>query len=150
VKQLPSSTNRRHFFDKLYNLDPNRLGFGYGVNGAMTRSVKVPERCLHHIPDGLSFRQAALTEPCCVAYNATCVHSRIQPGASVAIIGPGPIGLLCASMAKIAGADHLGVIGIPADAKRSKLLPSSERTPYLGRKARTSQNGLSISGTATV
>ncbi len=31
----------------LYNLDPNRLGFGYGVDGAMTRFVKVPERCLH-------------------------------------------------------------------------------------------------------
>src|ERR1700736_3094443 len=45
------------FRQGLYNLDPNRLGFGYGVNGAMTRSVKVPERCLHDIPDGLSFRQ---------------------------------------------------------------------------------------------
>jgi len=32
------------FFRKgLYNLDPNRLGFGYGVNGAMTCFVKVPE-----------------------------------------------------------------------------------------------------------
>ena len=106
------------FRQGLYNLDPNRLGFGYGVNGAMTRFVKVPERCLHGIPDGLSFRLAALTEPCCVAYNATCVNSRIQPGASVAIIGPGPIGLLCALMAKIAGAGHLVVIGIPADSKR--------------------------------
>jgi L-iditol 2-dehydrogenase len=102
----------------LYNLDPNRLGFGYGVNGAMTRFVKVPERCLHRIPDQLSFEKAALTEPCCVAYNATCVNSRIRPGDSVAIIGPGPIGLLCAIMAKIAGAGHLAVIGIPADGRR--------------------------------
>src|SRR5437868_1006805 len=47
----------------LYNLDPHRLGFGYGVNGAMTRSVAVPARCLHHIPDHLGFDQAALTEP---------------------------------------------------------------------------------------
>src|SRR5690606_27080616 len=34
----------------LYNLDPNRKGFGYGVNGAMTRFVRVPARCLHHVP----------------------------------------------------------------------------------------------------
>src|SRR6202035_4778109 len=34
----------------LYNLDPSRKGFGYGVDGAMTRFVKVPARCLHHIP----------------------------------------------------------------------------------------------------
>jgi alcohol dehydrogenase/L-iditol 2-dehydrogenase len=62
--------------------------------------------------------QAALTEPCCVAYNAVCVNSRMRPGHSVAVIGPGPIGLLCAMMAKLAGAGHLLVIGMPADAKR--------------------------------
>src|SRR3954471_9091199 len=51
-----------------YNLDPNRLGFGYGVNGAMTQFVRVPERCLHRVPDELAFEKAALTEPCSVAY----------------------------------------------------------------------------------
>ena len=34
----------------LYNLDPKRLGFGYGVNGAMAPFVKVPARCLHRVP----------------------------------------------------------------------------------------------------
>ena len=101
-----------------YNLDPNRLGFGYGVNGAMTKYVRVPERCLHRIPDGLSFEKASLTEPCCVAYNATCMNLRIRPGDSVAVIGPGPIGLLCAQMAKLCGANPLIVIGVPSDAKR--------------------------------
>src|SRR5476649_995048 len=105
----------------LYNLDPDRLGFGYGVNGAMTRFVKVPERCLHAIPDKLSFEKAALTEPCCVAYNATCMNLRIRPGDSVVVIGPGPIGLLCAMMAKMCGASPLIVVGIPADAKRLEV-----------------------------
>jgi alcohol dehydrogenase/L-iditol 2-dehydrogenase len=105
----------------LYNLDPKRLGFGYGVNGAMTRFARVPERCLHRIPKHLAFQTAALTEPCCVAYNATCVNSHIRPGDSVAVIGPGPIGLLCALMAKIAGAGHVVVIGIPADARRLEV-----------------------------
>ena len=50
-----------------YNLDPTRKGFGYGVNGAMTKYVKVPARCLHKVPDQLAFEQACLTEPCCVA-----------------------------------------------------------------------------------
>src|ERR1700683_2883565 len=52
----------------LYNLDPDRKGFGYGVNGAMTKYVRVPARCLHHLPGNLPFEQACLTEPCCVAY----------------------------------------------------------------------------------
>ena len=29
----------------LYNLDPDRKGFGYGVDGAMTTYVRVPARC---------------------------------------------------------------------------------------------------------
>ena len=115
-----------------YNLDPNRLGFGYGVHGAMAPYVRVPERCLHRIPDGLSFEKAALTEPCCVAYNATCMNLHIRPGDSVAIIGPGPIGLLCAMMAKLCGASPLIVIGIPSDAKRLEVAKQLGATATLG------------------
>ena len=105
----------------LYNLDPHRAGFGYGVNGAMAQFVRVPARCLHPVPDSLAYEKAAMTEPCCVAYNAVCVNSRLRPGDTVAVIGPGPIGLLCALVAKLAGAGHLAVIGIPADAKRLEV-----------------------------
>ena len=105
----------------LYNLDPNRLGFGYGVNGAMAPFVKVPARCLHHVPDSLILERAALTEPCCVAYNAVCVNSHLRPGDTCAVIGPGPIGLLCAIMAKLSGAEHVVVVGIPADIKRLEI-----------------------------
>jgi alcohol dehydrogenase/L-iditol 2-dehydrogenase len=105
----------------LYNLDPRRLGFGYGVDGGMARYVKVPERCLHHIPPSLSFEKAALTEPCCVAYNAACVNSHIRPGDVVLVIGPGPIGLLCAVMAKLSGARTVVVSGLPADARRLEI-----------------------------
>ncbi len=118
----------------LYNLEPKRLGFGYGVNGAMAPYVKVPGRCLHHIPDALAFEKAALTEPCCVAYNATCVNSHIRPGDTVAVIGPGPIGLLCALMAKLAGAGHLVVIGIPADAHRLEVAKQLGAETILGGK----------------
>jgi alcohol dehydrogenase/L-iditol 2-dehydrogenase len=99
----------------LYNLDPTRRGFGYGVDGAMTRYVRVPERCLHRIPESLSFHKAALTEPCCVAYNALCVNGRVRPGDDVLVIGPGPIGLLCALMAKLSGAGRVIVAGLPRD-----------------------------------
>lgn len=105
----------------LYNLEPGRLGFGYGVNGAMAPFVKVPARCLHQIPAPLTLEKAALTEPCCVAYNALCVNSRLRPGDTVAVIGPGPIGLLCAAMAKLSGAGHLIVVGTPADKKRLEV-----------------------------
>ena len=89
----------------LYNLEPTRKGFGYGVNGAMTKYVKVPARCLHHIPDHLSFEQACLTEPCCVAFNAVVENIRLKPGDRVIVLGPGTIGILCAAMAKLCGAE---------------------------------------------
>ncbi len=102
----------------LYNLDPARRGFGYGVDGAMTEYVRVPERCLHRIPEELAFQRAALTEPCCVAYNAVCVNGRVRPGDSVLVLGPGPIGLLCAKMAKLSGAGTVIVAGLPVDSLR--------------------------------
>ena len=116
----------------LYNLDPNRLGFGAGVNGAMTRYVKVPGRILHRIPGTLPFEIAALTEPCCVAFNATCGNARILPGDSVAVIGPGPIGLLCASMARLAGASDLVVIGTKTDARRLQVALKLGASAILG------------------
>ncbi|WP_268035626.1 zinc-binding dehydrogenase [Algoriphagus sp. PAP.12] len=101
----------------LYNLDPTRKGFGYGVNGAMTRFVRVPARCLHSVPDTLSFEEACLTEPCCVAYNAVVGNSSIKPGDRVIVIGPGTIGILCAAVAKICGAE-VGIVGLEADKGR--------------------------------
>jgi L-iditol 2-dehydrogenase len=104
----------------LYNLDPTRKGFGYGVDGAMTRFVRVPARCLHRIPEGLSFEKAALTEPCSVAYNAVVNQSDIKPGDRVVVLGPGPIGLLCAAIAKLWGA-QVAVVGLESDRKRLKV-----------------------------
>ena len=101
----------------LYNLDPNRKGFGYGVDGAMTRYVRVPARCLHRLPDSLAFEKAGLTEPCCVAYNAVAVNSNIKPGDRVLVLGPGPIGLLCAAVARLQGAE-VAVAGLDRDRER--------------------------------
>ena len=104
-----------------YNLDPARRGFGYGVDGAMARYVRVPARCLHHLPDNLPFELAALTEPCCVAYQAVVVNSRVRPGDVVAVIGPGPIGLLCAHVARIGGAGSVLMAGLARDRPRLQL-----------------------------
>ena len=104
----------------LYNLDPTRKGFGYGVDGAMTRFVRVPARCLHRVPAGLAMEYAALTEPCCVAYNAVINNARIRPGDRVIVLGPGPIGVLCAAMARLAGAE-VALVGLERDRARLEI-----------------------------
>jgi alcohol dehydrogenase/L-iditol 2-dehydrogenase len=103
-----------------YNLDPNRRGFGAGVDGAMRRYVPVPQRILHHLPDNVPFRTAALTEPCCVAYNAVVHNARIELGDRVVVLGPGPIGILCAVMARRCGAE-VAVAGLERDAARLRV-----------------------------
>lgn len=101
-----------------YHLCSQRKGFGYGVDGAFADYVKVPARCLHYIPDNVSFDHAALTEPACVAYQAIVVLSKIQAGKPVFIIGPGPIGLFSVQVASACGAYPIIVAGTDKDISR--------------------------------
>lgn len=115
----------------LYNLDPTRKGFGYGVDGAMTRYVRVPARCLHRIPDGLAFEVACLTEPCSVAYSAVVANGEVKPGDRILVLGPGPIGLLCAAMARLQGA-IVGVVGLERDRERLETALRYGCEPIIG------------------
>ncbi|MFK7735213.1 MAG: zinc-binding dehydrogenase [Pirellulaceae bacterium] len=103
-----------------YNLDPTRKGFGYGVDGAMTQFVRVPARCLHRVPDELPLENAALTEPCCVAFSAVAANVSILPGDRVLVLGPGPIGILCGALAVLRGAE-VGIVGLERDSARLAL-----------------------------
>jgi L-iditol 2-dehydrogenase len=87
-----------------YQLCPGRKGFGYGVDGAFARYVVVRQEILHRMPQGLSFEEAALTEPFCVAHHSLVDQARIAPGDTVLVIGAGPIGLTCSQVAKACGA----------------------------------------------
>ena len=124
----------------LYNLDPGRRGFGAAVDGAMTRFVRVPARILHHVPDVLPLELAALTEPCCVAFNATAVNSHILPGDRVLVIGPGPIGLLCAAIARLSGAE-VAVAGIERDRTRLATAEAFGCTAIIGDPTAWAQSG---------
>lgn len=101
-----------------YNLCPERKGFGYGVDGAFTALVCVPQRCLHRIPKGVSFDHACLTEPAVVAYHSLIAQSTIRPGEPVLIIGPGPVGLFSLQVAKACGASPVIIVGTDKDTLR--------------------------------
>jgi len=124
-----------------YHLDPNRKGFGYGVDGAMTRYVKVPARCLHHVPEELSLELAAVTEPCCVAYNAVISNGGLMAGERVLVFGPGPIGILCGLMAKVAGASEVAVVGLDRDSNRLGVADELGLQPILNDAREWSSKG---------
>src|SRR4029079_6524165 len=106
-------------------------GYGAAVDGAMTRFVRVPSRILHHVPENLSFEKAALCEPCPVAYNATVLNSEIAPGDRIVVLGPGPIGILCALMARLRGAE-VAIVGLGRDLKRLKIAEKEGCTIIVG------------------
>lgn len=131
----------------LYNLDPTRKGFGYGVDGAMTKYVRVPARILHAIPEGLPLEHACLSEPCCVAYNAVVKNARIEPGDRVVVLGPGTIGILCAAMARLCGAE-VALVGLEADRKRLEIGAQYGCEPIIGDPSdwARSRDGLGCDG----
>ena len=104
-----------------YHLCAKRKGFGYGVDGAFTDFVKVPRRCLHRMPDNVSFDQACLTEPACVTYQAVNVLSTVMPGTPSVVIGPGPIGLFALQMIKANSAGPIIVVGTGKDLPRLQV-----------------------------
>ena len=101
-----------------YHLCRERKGYGFQVDGAFAKYVKVPSRILHRVPDNVSLKDASLSEPLCVAYSSLVKHANIKPGDLVVVIGPGPIGLLCVKMASILGATNIVVVGTDGDEAR--------------------------------
>lgn len=104
-----------------YNLCPTRKGFGALRDGAMADFVRVPERCLHHVPDHVPFEDAAMTEPGCVACNAVMELTRITPGDVVVVQGPGTIGLMVVQMCKLCGPGKLILVGTSKDKERLEV-----------------------------
>ena len=97
----------------------------------MTRFVRAPARTLHRVPDGLSFEQACLVEPCCVAYNPVVGNVRVFPGDRVVVLGPGTIGILCAAIARLCGAE-VAVGGLAKDQTRLEVARQYGCTPIVG------------------
>ena len=104
-----------------YHVCRERKGYGFQIDGAFAKYVRVPSRILHKVPENVSLKEAALTEPLCVAYSSLVKHSPLKPGDLVVIIGPGPIGLLCTKIASILGASDIVVVGTDGDDARMEI-----------------------------
>lgn len=88
---------------------------GWGIDGAFTDYLVMPELFLHHVPEGVDSVTAALCEPLAIVTTGVLEHGKIGPQDTVAIVGAGPIGLLSAVAAKSGGAAKVVVLGTDAD-----------------------------------
>jgi L-iditol 2-dehydrogenase len=88
---------------------------GWGMHGAFTAYLVMPELFLHHIPGNLSDDVAALTEPTAIVVNGVIERGRATVGDTVVIIGAGPVALLSVVAARAAGARKVYILGTNAD-----------------------------------
>jgi L-iditol 2-dehydrogenase len=106
--------------------------------GALAELVRVPERNLVAVPDGLSTELAALTEPMAVGYHAVSLAERAlaRPlaAARIAVIGGGAIGLGTAQILESRGGRGIQ-IAETSEIRRAAMKRSGRFTPYDPRGA---------------
>ena len=95
---------------------PDYLAF----RGAFCRYVVVPAARLLRIPEGLSVRTAALTEPTAVAMHAVRLAG-VTAADRVLVTGAGPVGLLVTAVLRSAGVGDV-VVSEPAERRRARAL----------------------------
>ena len=85
------------------NLCPTIRFAGHGgQDGGLREYVAWPDRLLHPVPPALSDEAVAMLEPLGVALHSFDL-GHVRLGASVAVVGCGPIGLLLLQLARAAG-----------------------------------------------
>ena len=92
------------------------IGEGGDFQGAVADYIKVRADELLRLPDGLSLRHAALTEPLAVALHGIS-QARVQPGERVLVTGGGPIGSLSIAALVAMGVTDI-VLSEPAAVRR--------------------------------
>lgn len=96
---------------------PDLLDF---THGAFCRYKLVPAKRLLRVPEALSTRAAALTEPTAIAIH-TVNLSGAQPGDRVLVTGGGPVGLLTTAVLRARGIDDV-TVSEPAPLRRERAL----------------------------
>ena len=91
---------------------------GWGLDGAFASYVVMPEKLLHKIPDGLAWDIAALAEPMAITVHHVTERCGIDCGDTVVVTGAGPIGIMCAFVAKQMGADKVIITGLASCEKQ--------------------------------
>ena len=90
---------------------PNQLSMGYQFPGGFAEYMIVPHEVLrvnglNHIPEGVSYEEAAVVEPLACVLNAQKLVN-VTEGDTVLVMGAGPIGCLHVRLARALGASKV-------------------------------------------
>lgn len=97
------------------HLCPDKKGFGADCNGTYAEYVAINANLVHRLPEGVSPEEGAVIEPTAIVCHGLLVKGIIRCTDRVAVIGPGPIGIISAQVARVVGAKEVIVLGIRKD-----------------------------------
>ncbi len=112
----------------LYNLCENygrretgHAHIGFTVAGGLAEYCAIPARAAHVLPDGLDCDHGAFTDTVGIVLWAFERAGGVRGGESVAVVGPGALGLLAVQIALALGAGQVIVVGAAGDEERLSL-----------------------------
>ena len=98
------------------NLCKDKRLTGFHADGGFAEYITVEADSVHRVPDLISPKHAALTEPLAVSARGVYDRSTVEPTDTVVVQGPGPIGVFTAMLLDEMGADVV-VTGLDTDAE---------------------------------
>jgi len=111
-------------------------------DGTLAKYYILPEDFCYKLPDHVSLEEGALLEPLAVAVHITR-QSNIKHGDSVVVFGAGPVGILCAAVAKSLGASK--IVAVDIQPNRLEFIKNFAGTStYLSQKISAQDNAANI------
>ncbi len=94
--------------------------YGFITNGAYAQYAVLSVKSVNLMPAGMTFREGALVDTAGVVLHGLEL-SGVRPGGTVAVIGPGPIGLIAMRMARLLGSARVIAVGRGARLEAARL-----------------------------
>lgn len=113
-------------------------------DGTLAKYYTLPEDLCYKLPEHVTLEEGALLEPLAVAVHVTR-QSNIKHGDSVVVFGAGPVGILCAAVAKSLGASKIVSVDInPERLEFVKKFAAPITSTYISQKISAPENAANI------
>ncbi|WP_051560433.1 zinc-dependent alcohol dehydrogenase [Clostridium beijerinckii] len=94
-----------------YQLCSNLISIGRNLQGGFADYVCVPENQLYKLPSEVSFIEGSMADLVAVAVHCVQMLDMRKDNCNVAIIGDGPLALICCQVVKVFGAKQVTLVG---------------------------------------
>ena len=104
--------------------------YGFRTNGAYAQYCVFDRKSITLIPDGILYKEASMCDTGGVALHGLELCG-IIPGSTIAIMGPGPIGMMAMKLARAMGAARVIMVGRGSRLESAKKMGAKETVNFM-------------------